>query len=95
MSTWSIHLILLIGDLNDLTIYKANIGNAYLEAYTKEKIYLLLERKSPCSEWMVMYSLYLKHYMGYKQVKNDFMKFSNILFALKDLCPAKLILMYG
>ena len=41
MSIWSICLILLIAELNDLTIYQADVRNAYLEAYTKEKVYFI------------------------------------------------------
>ena len=35
VSIHSICLILLIAKLNDLTIYQADVRNAYLEAYTK------------------------------------------------------------
>ena len=37
----SIHLILFITELNDLEIYQADVGNTYLEAFTKEKIYFI------------------------------------------------------
>ena len=75
MSICSIHLSLLIAKLNDLTIYQANVGNAYLEAYTKEKIYFIARREFTTLEWKVMYSLNLKHYVGYVQVVNYSMKF--------------------
>ena len=39
VSLRSIRLILLIGELNGLQTYQADVGNAYLEAYTKEKVY--------------------------------------------------------
>ena len=39
VSIHSIHLILLIAELDNLSIYQANAGNAYLEADTKEKNY--------------------------------------------------------
>ena len=95
VSIQSIHLILLITELNDLTIYQADVRNAYLEAYTKEKIYFITGTEFTTLEWRVTYSLYLEHYMGYEQVENDFIKFSQILFTLKDLCTANPILMYG
>ena len=68
VSIWSIHLILLITELNDLSIYQANVRNAYLEAYTKEKIYFIAGKNSPHLEWKVVYSLYPRHYIGYEQV---------------------------
>ena len=64
----SIHLILLIAKLNDLEIYQADVGNAYLEAYTKEKIYFITGKEFLLSEWKVIYLLYLKHNMDYMQV---------------------------
>ena len=39
MSICSIHLILLITKSNDLENYQDDVGNVYLEAYKKEKIY--------------------------------------------------------
>ena len=45
MSIWSVCLILLIAELNNLTIYQADVGNAYLEAYTKEKIYFVARKE--------------------------------------------------
>ena len=44
VSIYSIHLILLIAELNDLTIYQADVRNAYLEVYTKEKIGFITRR---------------------------------------------------
>ncbi len=35
----SIHLAFLVAALNDLDLLAADIGNAYLNAYTKEKVY--------------------------------------------------------
>ena len=46
MSISSIHLILLIAKLNDLEIYQADVGNAYLEAYTKRKTYFITGKES-------------------------------------------------
>ena len=45
VSIYSIHQILLIAELNDLTIYQANVGNAYLEAYTEENIYFIARKE--------------------------------------------------
>ena len=65
VSICSICLVLLASELNNLTIYQANVGKANLEAYTKELFILLLEKNSIHSEWRVTSSLYLKLYMGY------------------------------
>ena len=69
----SIHLILLIATLHDLEISQPDVGNAYLEAYTKGKIYFIAGKEFAAEAWKVMYSLYLKHYTGCIQVVNDFM----------------------
>ena len=34
----SIHIVSFLAELNDLELYAADVGNAYLEAYTKEKV---------------------------------------------------------
>ena len=39
MPIHSIQLILLIAELNDQTSYQADVGYAYLDAYTKKKIH--------------------------------------------------------
>ena len=41
VSICSIHLILLVTELNDLTIYQAYVRNAYLDVCAKEKIYFI------------------------------------------------------
>ena len=73
VSICSIHLILLIAELNILTINQADVGNSYSyqEAYTKKRFISLLEENSLLSEWKVTCSLYLKPSMGYKQAEND------------------------
>jgi Reverse transcriptase (RNA-dependent DNA polymerase) len=35
------HLVLFVAELNHLNIWATNIGNAYLEAYTSEKVYII------------------------------------------------------
>ena len=47
MSIHSICLILLIAKLNDLTIYQADVRNAYLETYTKRNDYFIAGREFP------------------------------------------------
>ena len=36
-----IRLITFIAELNDLEVWCTDIGNAYLESYTKEKVYII------------------------------------------------------
>ena len=45
VSIWSTCQILLIAELNNLTICQADVGNAYLEAYTKEKFYFITRKE--------------------------------------------------
>ena len=65
VSICSIHLILLIVNLNHLTINQTEDGNAYSEAYTKDNIYFLLKEISLLLVWKVMFLLYLKQNMGF------------------------------
>ena len=86
----SICLILLITELNDLTIFQADVRNAYLEAYTREKIYSIA-RKEFTSFGMeghvlvISKALYGLQTSG-KQLHKVFTD------TLHILCPAKLIL---
>ena len=41
VSLRSIRICLLLGELNDLKIGAGDVGNAYLEAYTQEKVYII------------------------------------------------------
>ena len=41
VSLRSIRLALVIGELNGLSPMVGDVGNAYLEAYTKEKVYFI------------------------------------------------------
>jgi len=36
-----VRLLAFIGELNGLKIWSTDIGNAYLEMYTKEKVYII------------------------------------------------------
>ena len=35
-----LRLVIFLGDLNNLELWEADIGNAYLEAYTHEKLFI-------------------------------------------------------
>ena len=96
MSICSICLILLDTELNDLTIYQADVINAYLEAYTREKINFTVRKEFTTFriEGHVLIISKAPH-MGYGQVENNFIKFLQIYFTSKDLHPVKQILMYG
>jgi hypothetical protein len=39
VSLWGFWLVLFLSELNDLQLWATDIGNAYLEAYTTEKVY--------------------------------------------------------
>ena len=36
-----LRLLIFLGELNNLELWGADIGNAYLEAYTNEKIFII------------------------------------------------------
>jgi hypothetical protein len=37
----SLRLVIFLAELNEMEHYQADVGNAYLEAYTKEKVYCI------------------------------------------------------
>jgi hypothetical protein len=41
LSLCGIRFIIFIGELNQLELWGADVGNAYLEALTKEKVYII------------------------------------------------------
>ena len=41
VSLQSLRLVVFIAELNELELWAADVGNAYLEAYTKEKVYII------------------------------------------------------
>ena len=63
VSIHSIVLLLLIAKINDLEIYQADVGSAYLEAHTKKRCSSSQAKNSPPSVWKGMYLLYLQHYI--------------------------------
>ena len=40
ISLRSVRMLAFIAELNDLELWATDIGNAYLESYTKEKVYI-------------------------------------------------------
>jgi len=38
---WGLHLLVFLAELNDLNVWATDIGNAYLEAETQEKVYII------------------------------------------------------
>ena len=43
VSLRSLRLVIFLAELNGLTLYSADVGNAYLEAKTKEKVYFIAD----------------------------------------------------
>ena len=41
VSLRSLRIVTIIAELNGLELYAADVGNAYLEAVTKEKVYII------------------------------------------------------
>ena len=64
VSIRSLRLVIFLAKLNNLEVWGADIGNAYLEAKTKEKLYIV-EAQS-LRNLRDIYWLYIKHYMDLK-----------------------------
>ena len=41
VSLRGVRLVVFLAELNDLAVWQTDIGNAYLDAYTKEKVYII------------------------------------------------------
>jgi len=41
VSLWVLQLVLFLAELNHLETWATEIGNTYLEAYTREKVYII------------------------------------------------------
>ena len=95
MSICSNCLILLIAELDDLTISQAHVRNAYLEAYSNERFILSPDDNLLVSEWKVMYLFCPRYHMDYEQVANNTMRLLQTHFVLKNSHYATPILMYG
>ena len=46
VSLWHLRLVIFLGELNNLELWEADIGNAYLEAYTHEKLFIIAGAES-------------------------------------------------
>ena len=46
VSLKSLRMVVFLSQLNDLEIWGADVGNAYLEAYTDEKLCIILDQNS-------------------------------------------------
>ena len=87
MSICSIHLILLIAELNDLEIYQADVGNAYLEAYRKDLFY---NRKRICYLFMEGHVLIIsKALYGLHTSGKWFHKDSTDMLHIEGFTPCK------
>ena len=64
MSLREMHMVILLAELNNLEMCASDFGNAYLDEYTNEKMFSLLERIS--SSWIIMdiQCLSVRHFMG-------------------------------
>ena len=59
VSLRNLRLVIFLGKLNHLDLWGADIGNAYLEAFTDEKLYIELAQKSKSLKDTFLYSLRL------------------------------------
>ena len=61
VSLRNLKLVIFLSNLNNLELWGADIGNAYLEAPTEKKLYIVA---GPEFEGMVTYLLPQEHYRG-------------------------------
>ena len=61
VSLRNLKLVIFLGKLNNLELWGADIGNAYLEAPTEEKLHIVAEPEF--EDGKVTYLLSQKHYM--------------------------------
>ena len=66
VSLRSLRLVTFLNELNQLELWGADIGNAYLEATTKEKIFIL--QVLNLKNWKAIFLLSGKHYMDFDPV---------------------------
>ena len=55
-----LRLVIFLGELNNLELWGADIGNAYLEAYTNEKLFIIAGN---LKNWKASFSSSTKHFM--------------------------------
>ena len=61
VSLWHIRLAMFLAELNDLQLWGADVGNAYLQALTMEKLYIVTdpEFKELQGHVLVMYKVFI------------------------------------
>ena len=57
VSLRTLRLVIFLGKLNHLELWGADIGNAYLEAYTEEKLYIVADPEFQELEGYILISL--------------------------------------
>ena len=88
-----LRLVIFLGELNNLELWGADIGNAYLEAYTHEKLFIIA---GPEFEELEGFSLiFNKHFMVSNLVVKGGQKGSMISSKTRDSCLPKQIHVSG
>ena len=89
----SLHTIILLAELNGLTLMQGDIRNAYFVSYTQEKFTLLLDPNLDTR--LGTASSLIRHCMVYIPVVSIFMKNCLVFYVVLDLSIPMSILMYG
>ena len=74
VSLRNLRLVIFLGKLNNLDIWGVDIGNAYLEAFTNEKLYIVVAREFQELEGYIL--IFLKALYGLKSSGKDGLKSS-------------------
>ena len=87
----NLSLLIFLGILNNLDIWGADIGNAYLEAFTDEKLYIVAGPEFEELEGYIL--IFLKALYGLKSSGKIWAEVIHSI--LKDFTPSKLIHAFG
>ena len=68
VSLRSLRIAMLLSELNQLELWGADIGNAYLEAHTKEKLFIIAG--PDLMTWRDIFLSWTRHCMGQEQQEN-------------------------
>ena len=93
VSLRNLRLVIFLGKLNNLDIWGADIGNAYLEAFTDEKLYIVAGPESQELEGYIL--IFLKALYG---LKSSGKRWAEVIHGiLRDMIfyPQKLIHAFG
>ena len=88
-----LRLVIFLGELNNLELWGADIGNAYFKAYTYEKLFIIAGPEFEEPEGFIL--IFNKHFMVSNLLVKGGQKGSMISLRTWDSCLPKHIHVYG